>query len=202
MKQRTLWERVTDRIVKELARKRPAPGTRFHSVRELCRRYGISAITSRRVLDELAARGVIEKVPRKGCFLTGRSSSKRLKCVLFKALSELELSSPVFPPLFAGIACEAGRSGRRKLSFVDWDRDGVVDLLANSRNVDWLRNEGTRDGRLVFKAEGPLDSRRLAGHTTSPTTVDWDGNGVPDLLVGAEDGYFYYLRNPKAPPTQ
>jgi len=93
----------------------------------------------------------------------------------------------------------AGRSGRRKLSFVDWDRDGRVDLLVNSRSIDWLRNEGTRDGRFVLKPMGPLATRRLAGHTTSPTTVDWDRNGVPDLLVGAEDGYFYYLKNPHAP---
>jgi len=38
----------------------------------------------------------------------------------------------------------------------------------------------------------------LAGHTTSPTTVDWDRNGIPDLLVGAEDGFLYYMRNPHA----
>ncbi|MFH1920599.1 MAG: VCBS repeat-containing protein [Planctomycetota bacterium] len=90
----------------------------------------------------------------------------------------------------------AGRSGRRKLSFVDWDLDGRVDLLVNSRSVDWLRNMGTRDGRIVFKPMGPLAERRLAGHTTSPTVVDWNADGVPDLLVGAEDGFFYYLKNP------
>src|SRR5690606_24292769 len=33
------------------------------------------------------------------------------------------------------------------------------------------------------------------GHTTSPTIVDWNEDGVPDLLLGAEDGHFYYLEN-------
>jgi len=33
----------------------------------------------------------------------------------------------------------------------------------------------------------------LGGHSTSPTTVDWNKDGVPDLLIGAEDGFFYYL---------
>jgi len=94
----------------------------------------------------------------------------------------------------------AGGSGRRKLSLVDWDLDGRVDLLVNSRSVDWLRNLGTRDGRIVLKPMGPLAARRLAGHTTSPTVVDWNADGVPDLLVGAEDGYFYYMKNPFSPP--
>ena len=90
----------------------------------------------------------------------------------------------------------AGKSGRRKLCFVDWDLDGRVDLLVNSRSVDWLRNMGTRDGRILLKPMGPLATRHLAGHTTSPTVVDWNADGVPDLLVGAEDGFFYYLENP------
>jgi hypothetical protein len=34
----------------------------------------------------------------------------------------------------------------------------------------------------------------LAGHTTSPTFVDWDKDGEMDLLLGAEDGHLYYLR--------
>ena len=55
-----------------------------------------------------------------------------------------------------------------------------------------------RDGKIVLAPMGPLSSRRLAGHTTSPAVVDWDANGVPDLLVGAEDGFFYYLKNPLA----
>ena len=39
---------------------------------------------------------------------------------------------------------------------------------------------------------------KLAGHTTSPTMVDWDGDSLPDLLIGAEDGHFYYLKNNSA----
>ena len=96
-------------------------------------------------------------------------------------------------------ANRAGASGRRKLHFVDWDGDGLLDLLVNSVNVNWLRNVGTDDeGFTWFNDEGPLDDRVLAGHTTSPTTVDWDANGIPDLLVGAEDGYLYYKQNPRA----
>jgi hypothetical protein len=90
----------------------------------------------------------------------------------------------------------AGGSGRRKLCFADWDRDGRIDLLVNSRNADFLRNVASGNGKTTLKNLGQVDGRRLAGHTTSPTTVDWDGNGVPDLLLGGEDGYLYYMKNP------
>ena len=92
-------------------------------------------------------------------------------------------------------AGSAGRSGRRKLAVTDWDGDGRLDLLVNSTNADWYRNLATRDGRTVLKRVGALSPRKLAGHTSSPTTVDWNRDGVPDLLVGAEDGFFYYGRN-------
>ncbi|MCF7765084.1 MAG: VCBS repeat-containing protein [Verrucomicrobia bacterium] len=95
--------------------------------------------------------------------------------------------------LSAGIA---GKSGRRKFVFADWDQDGRLDLLLNGRNVDWWRNVETRNGLTVLQPMGPVSDDLLAGHTTSPTVVDWDQDGIPDLLAGAEDGHFYHLRNP------
>lgn len=89
----------------------------------------------------------------------------------------------------------AGKSGRRKFCMVDWDRDGDLDILINSKNTDFLRNV-SQEGGFQFKNEGQVDERILAGHSTCPTPVDWDGNGIPDLLVGAEDGYLYHLINP------
>lgn len=84
----------------------------------------------------------------------------------------------------------AGKSGRRKFCFADWNLDGRLDLLVNSVNIDFYRNIGNDNGKTRFENLGPVHERQLAGHTTSPTTVDWDKNGIPDLLVGAEDGFF------------
>ena len=95
----------------------------------------------------------------------------------------------------------AGASGRRKIGWVDWDGDGHLDLLVNSRNVDWLRGKPGSDGSYQLEPQGPLATTQLAGHTTSPTTVDWNRDGIPDLLVGAEDGFLYYLENPRTAPT-
>lgn len=92
----------------------------------------------------------------------------------------------------------AGKSGRRKLEVVDWDGDGRLDILFNGINADFYRNVGERNGNVLLKNMGAVDSRKVSGHTSSPTVVDWDGNGIPDLLVGAEDGRFYYAKNPRA----
>ena len=91
----------------------------------------------------------------------------------------------------------AGKSGRRKLHVVDWDGDGRLDLLVNSVNADFYRNLGEKNGLVTLRNEGPLAKTKLAGHTSSPTTVDWNRDGIPDLLVGAEDGRLYYMPNPR-----
>lgn len=94
----------------------------------------------------------------------------------------------------------AGASGRRTLALADWDGDGRTDLVVDGRNANVLRNEGTVDGATTFRDTGPVAGRVLAGHSTCPTVVDWDRDGVPELVIGAEDGRLYYLRGrPRVP---
>ena len=91
----------------------------------------------------------------------------------------------------------AGASGRRKLCVTDWDGDGKFDFLLNSSNADFLQQTGSRDGMWVFRNAGTLAKKNIEGHDVSPAVVDFDGNGVPDFLGGAEDGRFYLLQNPR-----
>ncbi len=86
-----------------------------------------------------------------------------------------------------------GRSGRVKLCVVDWDSDGLYDVLVNSENACWYRNCGTSNGKVVLKKVGNLAQRNVSGHTSSPCVCDFDNDGVPDLLVGSENGRIYYL---------
>lgn len=92
----------------------------------------------------------------------------------------------------------AGGSGRRKLSAVDWDGDGNLDLLVNAANASFVKQTGSKDGKWFFKDMGLISSTNIEGHDVSPTVVDFNGDGIPDFLGGAEDGYLYYLRNPNA----
>jgi hypothetical protein len=88
----------------------------------------------------------------------------------------------------------AGGSGRRKVHVVDWDGDGDFDLLANSVNADLYENTGaTADGNVTLVHRGAIGERKVSGHTSSPASIDLNGNGTPDLLVGAEDGHLYLL---------
>lgn len=91
----------------------------------------------------------------------------------------------------------AGGSGRRKLAVADWNGDGKFDLLVNSVNANLLLQVSDRDGRWWFRDTGPLAQRNIEGHDVSPATADFNGDGIPDFLGGAEDGRLYYLRNPR-----
>lgn len=92
----------------------------------------------------------------------------------------------------------AGGSGRRKLCFVDWEGDGRLDLLLNSANADLYRGLERQAGAWPLERVGPLAMQNIEGHDVSPTVVDFDGDGAPDFLGGAEDGRFYFLANPRS----
>ena len=88
-----------------------------------------------------------------------------------------------------------GRSGRVKLDVVDWDGDGRLDVIVNSENALWYRNCEDRNGKIVLKRIGNLARRNVSGHTSSPTACDFDRDGKPDLVIGAEDGQLYFIRH-------
>ena len=100
-----------------------------------------------------------------------------------------------------------GNTGRRKFCFLDWDGDGRLDIVMNSQSVRFYRQVRNSSGKWYFKEEGDLIYKmekgarvpeKMAGHSSCPTACDFDGNGIPDLLIGTEDGCFYLAANPRA----
>lgn len=88
---------------------------------------------------------------------------------------------------------ENGASGRRKFTITNWNKDGRPDIIVNSLNASVLINRGEKDGKVYFEETGRVSDKVLSGHTTSPTMVRWGTNTAGGLLIGAEDGHFYFM---------
>jgi hypothetical protein len=81
----------------------------------------------------------------------------------------------------------------------DWDGDGDLDLIVGEigGSVSLVSNEGNAKA-YRFGKDSPLQAGgkalRVEGDA-GPFVADWDGDGKPDLLVGAGDGSVTLFRN-------
>lgn len=90
-----------------------------------------------------------------------------------------------------GIGC-----GRRKFAVCDWNGDGKTDLVMNGGpNAAVMLQTAAKDGKYFFKSIGAVARRQLSTHDPQPGACDFNGDGVPDLVFGAMDGFIYYFRN-------
>jgi hypothetical protein len=69
----------------------------------------------------------------------------------------------------------------------DWDGDGAFDLVVgDERGVQWLRNTGTAKEPEFAAPEKLLPDAKVFGESYryKPCVVDWNGDGLLDLLIG------------------
>lgn len=136
----------------------------------------------------------------RGYDAAGRWLGGPLRGYLYAFKCSGPLSAPV---LGKGRLVMAGENpvevyGQLAPAFGDFHGAGALDLVAGEFwNILML---GRGDGAGNF---GPLDVARDASGAMLeldhcihlPCVTDWDGDGKPDILVGAEDGYVNFLRN-------
>ncbi|MDP2361667.1 MAG: VCBS repeat-containing protein [bacterium] len=130
-----------------------------------------------------------------------------------KARVALNQGGPGAPLLAAPLLLSAASgadlavtSGRSCFVVLDDNGDGLPDLVSGNTNGELLysRNNGT----MADEAYGPWEPVVCGGaafdlpgtQRSRPVFRDWNGDGVPDLLVGYGDGLVRLCLAPPAPP--
>ena len=90
-----------------------------------------------------------------------------------------------------------GKSGRRRIAIADWDGDGKLDIFVSAQNAFWWRQVADDGGTWSFQNMGEVATDILQWHEASPAIVDFNADGIPDIVVTGEDGFFNYFRNPR-----
>ena len=81
---------------------------------------------------------------------------------------------------------------QRYVAKLDFARDELLTALVilQQGHIPPDRMIGSWAGAMGYTQFLPSDFEKYA--------VDFDGDGIPDFLGGAEDGKFYYLKNPRS----
>lgn len=108
------------------------------------------------------------------------------------------------------------------LSVADWDGDGLPDIITNGiwGKIVWYRNIGTRQAPRLAAAQpvllepgasspkpawnwwNPTGRELVTQWRTTPQIVDWNGDGLPDLVMLDHEGFLSLFLRRRAPDGQ
>lgn len=125
------WKVIYDTLHAELDQY--AYGSDFYTLDDICRKFGVSVITARRVLDELEGRGLVQKIRGRGTIVRRVSKEVSVRFLIPEnAPSDFQNFNQTFRQLVAGASTFASRH------HVDFDTlsESYVQTLLNGQNVN------------------------------------------------------------------
>lgn len=78
---------------------------------------------------------------------------------------------------------------------MDWNEDGILDIIVGGRygNIEYYRATDVSDTYPTLTDAGYIQasgSNIDVGYNSAPVVVDWDEDGLHDLLVGSQGDYY------------
>jgi hypothetical protein len=119
---------------------------------------------------------------------------------LFKNVGTGESPEYVQDVLIQAGGVSVNFGSRSAIRVLDWDGDGLKDLLGSaSNNASWCKNVGTNAAPVLnapVSLRAPQEGIGLVnidtGYRMRLEVVDWNNDNVSDLLIGTDDGYIVY----------
>jgi DNA-binding LacI/PurR family transcriptional regulator len=153
------WKEILDQVQTELPTY--AYGSEFYTITEICDRFHVSRITAIRVLNELASRNLIQKLPGKGNVVRLMAQGASIRLIIPSAMRRDYLSfDPVNRRLIEGVTTAAKAAG---LDF---------DTISEAHIPSLFPRANASFGFLVPKAIGRLTREFLLANALPHVLVD------------------------------
>ncbi|MFA6102351.1 MAG: substrate-binding domain-containing protein [Victivallaceae bacterium] len=103
-----LWKKVADELTNYIHKHNLRSGSKFFTADEISARYGISNITSRRVLSELSSKNLIEQSRGRACVIKQVNSLRKIYILIDNLDKDRSISfNYVYAGVYKGITEEA-----------------------------------------------------------------------------------------------
>lgn len=112
---------------------------------------------------------------------------------VYLLLNEGETASLVFdkPVILAGVQVEAAATP----TIVDWNGDGYQDLVVRNEKGELYLFINKGDNSFVNQGKLRVNNKPIkTSGASAPRAVDWDGDGILDLLVGDQEGRIHFFK--------
>jgi DNA-binding LacI/PurR family transcriptional regulator len=215
-----LWEQVTDELVDFIKQSDLQDGDKFFSADEISERYGVSNITSRRVLSELAERNMIEKARGKGCIVKKSSGIdtvhimvhdkeevlpmhfSHVQAGLYKGImqgcAEIGCESKIITLNFIEKACESMKLNLLLIQNFPRHRPDMTDIISTHPNINCVCCHALEpiEGVSTVRADLWTAAYKAVSHLVKKghKRIAFVGGGSPQWSASRFDGYYHVLK--------